>query len=542
MDLGSMIKKSVLLLSVLSLTACLEVSSGDSVPTEHNNGDFSVDQPSEGGGSGGNAGGGDTTTPDPSTPDDPNALYSFKINSGETLTKSANLNLEFYSLIRMDNMKLSYGTTCSGGTWVPFVTSMALTSAQVNQAVDLSVQYRDLDNRTSPCLVKRITIDQAGPEILFKKYPLQVVEQGQAVELVFDVTDALSGVASVSCTFQGATKTCYKGTNTITIPNIAEGDYSLKVDASDNLGNASSKAVNFKVTSSYRSISQKATVTEANSVDVLFVIDNSGSMEYEQKSMASRVSNFLSVLKGLNYQIAVTTTDPRSSVSYGDGQLVPMKGLTNQYIINSSMSESTAKTVLSNTLQRSETGSGTEQGIFAATRTVERALANRSSVYGQFIRDNAQLAVVVISDEDESANGPKNDPNFILNLIRSNWSSKAFSFHSIIARPGDTACLSGEGYSAGVRFAEFSRLTGGVIGDVCASDYAAQVSGIAEGVRQTLKTITLSCAPVIDASHNLVVMKDGAVYSGTRSINGLNLVFDAQLPQGSYEVLYTCLK
>lgn len=538
MEVSTMFKKSILLLSVLSLTACLQQGAGEEKTQELNNGDFAVEAPPEetGGGTGG-----ETTAP-PVNPPDTSSLYSFRINQGQTLTKSETLQLDFYSLIEMNYLKISYGSTCATGTWVPYVNSQTLVSAQKNQIVEISVQYRDLDNRMSPCLTQKIMIDQVGPDILFKKYPLQVVEQGQNVELIFEVTDNLSGVASVSCTFQGATKTCYKGTNTINIPSIAEGDYSLKVDASDNLGNSSSKAVNFKVTSTYRMMSQKATVREANTVDVLFVMDNSGSMAYEQKSMGSRVANFLQVLRGLDYQIAVTTTDPRSSVAFGDGQLVPMKGLTNEYMITSSMNENTAKTILSNTLQRTETGDASEQGINAATRTVERALADRTSRYGKFIRDSAQLAVVVISDEDESANKAKNDPNFILNLVRENYTGKSFTFHSIIARPGDTACLKGEGATAGTRYAEFSKLTGGVIGDVCAMDYAAQVNGIAEGVRKTLKTITLACAPVIDATHTVVVLKDGAAYSGTNSISGLNLVFNDMLPAGSYEVLYTCLK
>ncbi len=87
-----------------------------------------------------------------------------------------------------------------------------------------------------------------------------------------------------------------------------------------------------------------------------------------------------------------------------------------------------------------------------------------------------------------------------------------------------------------------SKLTGGVIGDVCATDYAAQVQGIAEGVRKTLKSFTLACAPVVDAMRSILVLKDGQVYNGTRKMEGLNLVFDEMLPAGNYEVYYSCLK
>ena len=81
-----------------------------------------------------------------------------------------------------------------------------------------------------------------------------------------------------------------------------------------------------------------------------------------------------------------------------------------------------------------------------------------------------------------------------------------------------------------------------MIGDVCASDYAAQVQGVAEGVRKTLKTVTLACEPVIDSMRSLLVLKDGQEYKGARTVTGMNVTFDDMLPQGNYEVYYSCLR
>ncbi|MNJ94761.1 hypothetical protein D3C87_124630 [compost metagenome] len=541
MEKYTIVQRIGLLISLLSLSACLQVGTAEEKKEDLNNDDFNVEQPApETPGAGG---GGEPSTPPVVTPPITEEEYGFLINNGGVRTASQDLILDFKTPFISQYVSISQGSTCSASFQPLLAFTQNYVSTQKNQLVTLSVQYMDGDTRKSPCYSQQIIIDQAGPDILFKKYPMQAVEAGQNVELVFEVTDALSEVTEVTCKFQGVSKTCFKGSNSITIPNIADGDYAFTVEASDALGNRSGKTLNWSVTSRYKYMSQKAQVKQNDRVDILFVIDNSGSMAYEQKSMGSRVSNFLTVLRGLNYQIAVTTTDPRSSVNYGDGQLVPMKGLSNKYILDSTMDENQTKTVLSNTLQRTETGSGTEQGIYAATRVVERALENRNSIYGSFFRDESQFAVVVISDEDESANGAKNDPNFLLNLLRVNFNgNKALSFHSIIARPNDKACLGDEGYSAGHRYAAFSNLTGGVIGDVCASDYAAQVSGIAEGVRKTLKTITLSCAPVVDAGHQVVVLKDGVEYTASRVVNGVNLVFDDMLPTGNYEMLFACLK
>jgi hypothetical protein len=161
-----------------------------------------------------------------------------------------------------------------------------------------------------------------------------------------------------------------------------------------------------------------------------------------------------------------------------------------------------------------------------------------------FFRPSAQFAVLVISDEDESANGPKNNPYNLLKLISTSFNgNKSFVFHSIITRPDDTTCKSTNGKTYGKNYAAFSNLTGGVIGDVCASDYTSQVESIAHGVRNTLKTLTLNCLPVIDDTHKITVLKDGAAFTSMNSsLNGLNLVFDDVLPIGNYEITYSCVK
>ncbi|WII73505.1 hypothetical protein QJS83_06425 [Bdellovibrio sp. 22V] len=531
-----------ILMATMALTGCLDSGSGKEVPSNLNNEDFEVvtDPETE---NGGQSGGG-TTNPDeenPSTPSQPSTPDGLEINKGETLTASTNLLLDFYPPYHSAYAKVSENDNCADGVWENYADSRSLVSSKTNQNVPVSVQFRDHDGRTSECYVKRIFIDQTGPEIVFAKYPVAPVEEGLDVEIVFSVTDPGAGVAEVTCQFGPISKACAAGQNKIIFPKMAGGDYTLNVSAKDKLGQASQKSVSFKVSSLYKQMAQNVKVNEYQKVDILFVIDNSGSMAYEQKSMASRVRNFLDVVKGLDWQIAVTTTDPENK-TLGDGRLVPLYGRTGSYILNSSVADSEARTILGNTLQRSETGSGSEQGIYTAYRAVERSLA-ASGGNVNFIRSDAQLAVVLISDEDESANGLKNDPANFVKFIQSSFNGqKAMSFHSIIARPGDKACLSGEGYSAGFRYEAISKLTGGVIGDVCATDYAAQVQGIAEGVRNTLKSITLSCAPVIDSMRSLLVLKDGQVYDGTRTVQGLNVVFDQMLPAGNYEVLYSCLK
>lgn len=531
---------TVILSAGMVLTGCLQDNGTKEIPANLNNSDFAVvTEPSTGGSTTTGEGGGDSA-PSVPAPVPGETLNGFDINRGEVLTSSASLRLDFYPPFHTAVTKISENSTCSGGVWTPYVDSDSYVSAKVNQTVPLSVQFRDPDGRLSRCYAKSIVIDQVGPEIVFAKYPSATVEEGSDVEIIFSVVDPGAGVSEVTCQMGSVSKACGVGTNKLVLPQLAGGDYTIKVSAKDNLGFTSEKSVTFSVSSAYRKMVHSAKVNEYNKVDILFVIDNSGSMEYEQKSMASRVSNFLNVVQGLDWQIAVTTTDPRSEIDLGDGKLIPLYNKTNSYVLTPSTSN--ASQTLSMTLQRPEVGSGYEQGIRTAYRAVERSLAS-AGTNKNFIRSDAQLAVVLISDEDESESNLINDPANFVKFIQTKFNNqKSMSFHSIIARPDDAACLSGEGYSAGHRYAALSNLTGGVIGDVCAADYSAQVQGIAEGVRKTLKSLTLACAPVVDSVRSITVVKDGQVYNGTRKMEGLNLVFDDMLPAGDYEVYYSCLK
>lgn len=472
---------------------------------------------------------------------DPNAIIqeNFILQSGAPYTGSILLDIETVTLNR-NLMKVGFDSQCADGQWQPWsqYTQIALMPSDTNKTVNVSVQYQDWDLNISPCYNKQIVQDSSGPEILFQLYPSAEIEEGSGAGIKFFISDNLTSVRTASCTLNGVTKNCFAGSNEVNIPSLSLGEYSFTVQAADIIGNTASKTINWKVVSTTKKMTQNILVDNYKKIDVLFVIDNSGSMAYEQKSMASRTANFISVLKGLDWQIGITTTDPRD-ITLGDGRLIPLSGLKNRYIIDSTWSDTSAQSTLGTTLQRSETGSGSEQGIRAVYRSIERYIANEAN-QRDLIRDQSQLAVVLISDEDESANSTKNNPQDLLKFIDTTFKGqKRFNFHSIITRPGDKACLSTYGATYGERYQIMSQLTGGIIGDVCASDYAAQAKGIAQEIRNLLKTLTLACAPL--SNQPITVTKNGVVISNPFTVEGVNIKFDTELEPGEYSVKYSCL-
>ena len=489
------------------------------------------------------------------------------INSDDVYTSTTNVNLELiYPEFTFLKMKISMNATCLGGDWIEVAPFENKDLLNLNANNEVSVRFQDYDFSISQCVSSSILHDNKAPDILFTKYPMNTLEEGNTAQIIYSVTDA-SPISNVTCELNGIVKACPPGTQTVDITALPEGDYTFKVVATDVLGLTSSKQVSWSVVSLSKKITQNFLVNNFNKVDILIVIDNSGSMNYEQKSMASRVGSFLSILTGLDWQIGVTTTDPSSTKAVNttetkyssglkpptsstsiykhvsDGLFIPISGLPGQFYLNSTMHPADAQDKLGKTLQRPETGSGSEQAIYATYRSIERGFYSNDAnpIQKNFFREGAHFASLVISDEDESANNAKNDPENLLKLVSDTFSGqKAFSWHSIITKPGDTACKSTHGATYGERYNALSLLTGGMIGSVCESDYGAQLAGIANEIRQLVKSMTLTCAPL--QQFPIVVSKDGVVYSKSFVVDGVNLKFDSELDAGNYSVQYECLK
>jgi hypothetical protein len=188
-----------------------------------------------------------------------------------------------------------------------------------------------------------------------------------------------------------------------------------------------------------------------------------------------------------------------------------------------------------------------ERGIYAAGMTVE---ANPAG----FIRAEAGLAIVFLADEDVRSqlydDSPayrltdRDLPQYLIAAVNSRFSGKLLSMHSIIVRPGtlkagysaadvaikvaqvmvqepsyryvvqeqnrpqnffvtgsaDMACLKQQGSqtnqvsgSLGYLYFLAARMTGGVVGDICASNYGSQLSEIGTNIGEKVNQVALAC-------------------------------------------------
>jgi hypothetical protein len=153
-------------------------------------------------------------------------------------------------------------------------------------------------------------------------------------------------------------------------------------------------------------------------VDVLFVVDNSNSMAQEQQNLAANFPKFIDRLDqaGINYHVGVVSTDlgagnyglPSCEVAGGDGgklwsnpSVAGCQPPSDPWIAKTGTTTNVpggdVKGAFSCIAQIGTGGCGFENTLEAARRALDPAL----NVNPGFVRKDAALAVVMLTDEDD---------------------------------------------------------------------------------------------------------------------------------------------
>lgn len=287
-------------------------------------------------------------------------------------------------------------------------------------------------------------------------------------------------------------------------------------------------------------------------IDILWVIDNSGSMQTSQQAVADNFQRFIENFRdnGFDFQIAVTTSD-----GYKDN-FVP--GLTQSVYKNGSYVDSNGDTLQAPKIIRPDTpnldqafianilrgisGSGDER-VFQSMKT---ALNNTTNQELGFPRQDAFLSVIVVSDEDDfSWDGPSsidnqyNNPNlhtsasydeFLSTLTNSTSTNKKFNVNTIAILDSPTLtglqCLSQLGSSTrkiGIRYQELSELSDGILGSLC-EDFGTTLATISNKIIELSTQFYLDRIPAagslkVSVNNNLVPADpvNGYVYNATNN-------------------------
>ena len=180
---------------------------------------------------------------------------------------------------------------------------------------------------------------------------------------------------------------------------------------------------------------------KTNKADIVFVVDNSCSMSEEQADLSSNAEDFVNTLStaGTDFKISVITTDSPEPVAP----------------IITSDSYDAGKT-LSEAVEVGTSGHAIEMGQEMA----KKALEPTGALGKGFLREDATLSVVVISDEDDYS--PLTDLEYH-DFFLSVKDEELFFFHSVVGISMVPGCM----IEIGTRYLSQSFYTSGVSLDIC---------------------------------------------------------------------------
>lgn len=233
-------------------------------------------------------------------------------------------------------------------------------------------------------------------------------------------------------------------------------------------------------------------------VDTLFVVDNSCSMEDNQDKLTANFPTFINFFtsSGLDYHVGVVNTDMDAPSS--KGKLREVNGerwITPETDDPAGVFELMAKMGTS--------GSGDEKGIDAAYTALEELIDEGDYNHG-FVRDEATLHIIVISDEEDSSSQPDRDECADWLLDYKDKPGQV-SFSSIVWPPGVPPGIWGE--SAGDDYIFVSEHVGGIIFDIREPDWDTVLEELGVQAAGLKREFYLSEIPVVDTI--VVTIHDG---------------------------------
>ncbi|MDY7230879.1 vWA domain-containing protein [Hyalangium rubrum] len=225
-------------------------------------------------------------------------------------------------------------------------------------------------------------------------------------------------------------------------------------------------------------------------VDILWVVDDSGSMANQRQTLTDNFARFLEELLALQvrFQIGVISTN------FNDRGV--LRGTT-KIITNATPNP---RGVF---IQNTTFPTGSRARLELGLRMMELALSepNRGGPNAGFLRPNAALAVIVVTDEDDNSYG---EPTYYTRFLRSlkGPGNENLSSLSIIGGTTPDGCFppGEENYFGGradpaFRYSAVATRTGGIIGSICDISFENTLVKIAAALNTLRRVFPLSLKP-----------------------------------------------
>jgi len=247
-------------------------------------------------------------------------------------------------------------------------------------------------------------------------------------------------------------------------------------------------------------------------IDILIVVDNSGSMEEEQINLAEKFEALISELNEVDWQINVITTDNACRRL----PELPLKPDTPDLLA-----------LFQKAIRAGIYGSGYERGLLFAINHLRGTCTTDPA----WLREQSDLAIIVVSDEDED---PSSRYHLKHDLFLDDLEALGYELgtdaklHGIIGHPNVTCP---DVWAPGVTYAAAIEGSGGVWGSICAPDYSPTLSAISKDMRKNLPIeFPLRFPPVLST---IRLELNGVAYNDDWTIVGQRVILANPLPKDS---------
>ncbi|MEZ4742359.1 MAG: hypothetical protein R3B45_07925 [Bdellovibrionota bacterium] len=309
--------------------------------------------------------------------------------------------------------------------------------------------------------------------------------------------------------------------------------------------------------SNYQLVTIEKTQNNDNKkVDILWIIDSSGSMEEEQDYLGQKFDSFISALANSNtdFQTAITSTDICNETIPSDLTKIvcPVDYNGDGFHLRGDFVGEAGRKVLSkydsDLVEKFNaytkvgiSGSGFEHGLKAAELAVKKVLTHENE---GLVRNDSFLSVIVVSDEEDDGIGlgmkdMYHGRNFVeegltqfrythedlKNYLTETLGAGKFSISAITGTRNNDGSMCSSPHSSpaeeGTQYIAAANATGGIIQSICATDWDSSLYNMGMDINAQISQITLTLKPYVPS---IKVYVNGKAVSGWQYIEGTNLI------------------
>jgi len=218
-------------------------------------------------------------------------------------------------------------------------------------------------------------------------------------------------------------------------------------------------------------------------VDILWVIDDSGSMADNQDALAKNFNNFISQFldKKIDFKMAITTTD---GTSRRNGKMVGNSSKLTRVQANANKDEFIKN--FTRWVKVGTYGSGIEQGLKCASSFLDRYSTS-------FLREDAYLAIVFLSDEEDQSE--KKVSEYLARFQATKKNKGMVKAYSIVTTKMP---IMAEWETIGNRYMEVSKATSGSSSEIT-EDFSSTLKDIGGSIVNLINRFALAEIPFDNA-------------------------------------------